>query len=184
MTLRKVPGALVLGLLASLVAHAALYGAEHAMAGGYHALLVQAAIAGAIGFLMTFGAIAWSAAGSIPDGSVLAARLTERLPDFAVVGATAAGWLALAEAVEPHHASAPAVVMVACLVLASWLVQRFARSIVEALASLAIAISRPAFTPRTPSWTRHRPASPLARRAPCARRRFARPPPTAATVRA
>ncbi len=47
-TLRKVPGALALGLLASLAAHATLFGGEHAMGGGYHALLMQSALCGAL----------------------------------------------------------------------------------------------------------------------------------------
>ncbi len=45
-TLRKAPGALALGLLASLAAHAPLYGGGHAMGGTYHALILQAALAG------------------------------------------------------------------------------------------------------------------------------------------
>ena len=79
-TLRKVPAALALGLLASMLAHGGLYGGEHAMGGGYHAALVQMALAGAVGLFLFFGLLAASGKNAVVDGSVLAARLLERLP--------------------------------------------------------------------------------------------------------
>ena len=62
--LRKVPGCLALGLSASLAAHAALYGGEHAIGGAYHALLVQIALAAALGFIALVGALAWAQSGN------------------------------------------------------------------------------------------------------------------------
>lgn len=179
MALRKFPGALAFGLLASLAAHTVLYGGEHAMGGSYHALLVQAALAGAVGLLIFFGALAWSAAPFAAEGSILAARLTDRLPGFGPSLGAAAFWFALAEAVEPQHAGAPALATILCLAVASWLVGALARAIVAALANLVIAVTRPVFASRTPSWTRRPQPQPPARRAPFARRLFARPPPIA-----
>ena len=68
MALRKVPGSLALGLLASLGAHAALYGGEHAIGGAYHALLVQIALAATVGFVAFAGAFAWIQSGNSTEG--------------------------------------------------------------------------------------------------------------------
>jgi hypothetical protein len=183
--LRKVPGALALGLLASLVAHAALYGGEHAMGGGYHALFVQAAITGVLGLLVGFGALAWSGAGGTADGSILAARLSSRLPGGAAILASASLWFALCEGVEPHHAGAAPWLMVLCLIAASWIVKLLARGVVACLARAVFAITRLTFSPRTPNWTRRPRLQPIRHRVVCTRRRFARPPPSiASTVRA
>ncbi len=54
MTLRKAPGGLALG-------------------GAYHAVLVQIALAVALGFVALLGALAWTQSGCATDGSILAA---------------------------------------------------------------------------------------------------------------
>jgi hypothetical protein len=175
--LRKVPGALALGLLASLGAHAALYGNEHAMGGGYHAAFVQVAIAAVLGLFLGASALAWSSAGRTPDGSVLAARLTDRLPGFAPLAVATALWFGVAEAIEPHHAGTAALVTLLALALAAATVRLLAVVGLAFLARVVFAIARPAFSPRTPCWAR-RPESPAPlRRILCGRRRFARPPP-------
>jgi hypothetical protein len=182
-TLRKVPGALALGLLASLAAHALLYGGEHAMGGAYHALLVQAALAGGVSLLAFFGALAWSESRAA-DGSVLAARLRERLPGLTSILPAAALWYAAAEAIEPHHADASPIASLLSLAVAAWLVLRLASWIVDALAGAVIAVLRASFSPRTPTWKRRPRSRPILRRALRARRLFARPPPIAALRRA
>jgi hypothetical protein len=182
--LRKVPGALALGLLASLAAHAVLYGGEHAMGGGYHALFLQAAITGVLGLLVGFGALAWSGAGGTADGSILAARLSSRLPGGAAILASASLWFVVGEGVEPHHAGAAPWLMVLCLTAASWIVRLLARTLAAYLARAVFAVARLAFSPRTPNWTRRPRLQPIRHRVQCVRRRFARPPPIAATVRA
>ncbi len=175
--LRKVPGALALGLLASLGAHAALYGNEHAMGGGYHAAFVQVAIATVLSVFLGLSALAWSAAGRVPDGSVLAARLNDRIPGLAALGSATALWFGLAEALEPHHAGAPPLLMLLALVAVAWLVRRIALAAIKILARVVFGIAQPRFSPRTPSWSR-RPRTPALRRVFFgARRRFARPPP-------
>ncbi len=177
--LRKVPGALALGLLTSLGAHAALYGNEHAMGGGYHGLLVQAAIVGALSLVVGLGAVGWSAAGGTPDGTVLAARLHERLPGLAALGAAATLWFGIAEAIEPHHAGVAPLAILLALAAIAWIVRRIAILAVAVLASVVFAVARLAFSARTPRWAR-RPRTPALRRFFFgARRRFARPPPTA-----
>jgi hypothetical protein len=177
-TLRKVPGVLALGLLASLAAHGALYRGEHAMGGAYHSYLVQAAAALCVSLLAFFGALAWSGAWTT-DGSVLAARLRDRLPNFFWILPAAAFWYATAEAIEPHHVPASPLLVLLVLAAAAWVVLRLARGIVSALARAAIAILRAAFSPRAPSWSRRPHLQPIRRRPLRAYRRFVRPPPVA-----
>jgi hypothetical protein len=179
-TLRKVPGALALGLLASLAAHAVLYGNEHAMGGSYHALLVQAALGAGLGLLVFLAAMAWNLRGGTPDGSVLASRLRERLPDAAWLLATTALWYAGAEAVEPHHAGVSPALAALVLAAAAWLVGHLARAVAGTFARVAIAIARSAFSPRAPSWHRRQNSRPVAHRFYSAQRRYIRPPPIAA----
>lgn len=178
MTLRKVPGPLTLGLLASLAAHAGLYGTGHAMGGTYHGLLLQIALAGLLGLIAFFGGLAWGEAGSTSDGTVLAARLRERLPNRAVVLLSAASWYVIGESVEPGHAAASLVASLAALLLASFVVAWFARVVTGAIARAVLTVARTLFSPRVPSWGRAQ-RTPARRRALHSRRRFARPPPIA-----
>jgi len=176
-SLRKVPGALALGLLASLGAHTALYGGDHAIGGGYHALLVQVAVGGVLSLLVGLAALAWSASRLTGDGTILATRLNERLPGLAALGTAAAFWFGVAEAIEPHHAGAAPLAILLALAAVAWIVRQIAVFAVTLLARVVFAIARLAFSTRTPSWApRQRRAAP---RRPLfgTRRRFARPPP-------
>jgi hypothetical protein len=183
-TLRKVPGALALGLLASLAAHTGLFGDGHAMGGAYHALLVQGALAAGVGLVAFFGALAWSDSGITADGSVVASRLRDRLPNVGGVLASAAAWYAAAEAVEPRHADAPALFEIAALVASAWLVRYLAGAVARAVGAAVFVIRRSAFAPRLPVRRRRSQRTPLPRRPLLARRRFARPPPIIAAYRA
>ena len=178
-TLRKIPGGLALGLLASLAAHVALYGGDHAVGGAYHAALLQVALEVAVGFVALVGAVAWTQSGSSVDGSVLAARLRERLPGVEIVVASAAAWYVGVEAIEPHHISAPAIALLAALAAASYAVSRLAHAITDAFARAAIAIFCTSFSPRAPTWRRRPRGRLIPRQSFLARRRFARPPPVA-----
>lgn len=179
-SLRKIPGALALGLLASLVAHTALYGGGHAMGGAYHELLLEAAAAGSIGLLTLLGALAWLGARRASDGSILAARLGAHVPNLYAVAASAAGCFALAEWVEKPHAGGGVLPAAGCLLLAAWLVLTLARAAVRALAGAVVAIVAGAFDRRPlPVRIARRDPAPRALRSPLLRRRFARPPPIA-----
>lgn len=185
MTLRKVPGCLALGLFAALTAHAALYGGTHAIGGTYHALLMQIALAATLGFVALLGALAWTQSGSSSDGSVLAARLRERLPGVGSVIAAAAAWYVGVETVEPHHAGVPGIALLAALAAASYAALRLAHAITDAFARVAIAIFRTLFSPRALVWRRRPHGRLIPRRSFLTRRRFARPPPIAfASLRA
>jgi len=183
-TLRKVPGAIALGLLASLTAHAALYGSDHAMGGAYHGLLLEAGLGGALSFLLFFGGLAWAESGLTAVGSVLAARLRERVPSFTAILAAAGAWFALGEGIEPHHGLASPFALAMALAAAAWLVRRLAHAVADAFARAAVATHSSSFVPRTPLWTRRERIRPVYRRVLLARRRFARPPPILVLTRA
>lgn len=178
MALRKVPGALALGLLASLVAHGALYGGRHSMGGDYHSVLIQLALAGVVSLACFYGFLAWDGARAAVNGSVLAARLAARLPGFGPLFASAAIWYAAAELVEGHHhAGMPWIAATLVLAAASWVLKRLSRFALVVLAGAIVAVFGSPFAPRTPAWSRFtlftRPVRPIL----WARRRFARPPP-------
>jgi hypothetical protein len=175
--LRKVPGALALGLLTSLAAHAAIYGGDHAMGGSFHGPLVEAGLVGAFGLLVLFAALAWSESAWIADGSVVATRLRDRLPSFLSILLAGTSWFAIGEGIEPHHRLASPLALALALAVASWLLRRLARGVADLLARAAVTVSRIPFAGRAPLWNRRERARPLARREFATRRRFARPPP-------
>ena len=148
------------------------------MGGAYHSLVVQVAITCSVSLLAFFAALAWGGS-CAADGSVLAARLRDRLPGLVWILPAAAIWYAAAEAIEPHHIPASPVVVLVSLAAAAWLVLRLARGVVGALARAAIAMLRAAFSPRAPSWSRRPHLQPIRRPALRAYRRFVRPPPIA-----
>jgi hypothetical protein len=184
MKLREFPGALALGLLASLGAHTALYGGSHEMGGAFHSELVTVAAAALGGFLVAFGALAWTGSRHAADGSVLAARLAGRLPGLAPVLIATAACFALGERLEPAHAVTAFWPLVAAIVASAALLLLLARAAIKTLAGAIVAISRPAYAARTPVWLRR--AAPVfaVAPAPSLRRRFARPPPIANDPRA
>lgn len=147
------------------------------MGGAFHDILVQGAAAGALSFLLFFGGLAWSEAGRTTDGSILAARLRERLPHVAWIASAALLWYVVAEAIEPQHAAASPIAVLAVVGAAAWLIALIARGILAAVAGAIIAALRPAYSARTPFWKRRARLQPTARRLLWSRRRFARPPP-------
>jgi hypothetical protein len=184
MKAREFPGALALGLLASLTAHTALFGGEHEMGGAYHAELVTVALAALGGFLAGFGALAWIGARHTADGSVLASRLFRRLPGIGpVLGATAL-WFALGERLEQGHAPAALWSTVAAIAAAAFLVLWLARAALRVLARAVIAVSGAAYADRLAIRLRIGAPVFVPAPAPSLRRRFARPPPAANDYRA
>lgn len=178
MTLRKVPGALALGLLASLIAHAAVYGGDHAAGGNYHLLLLEIAAAGALALTAAALLTGWSGARSAVNGSVLAARLTARLPGFVPLLTATVVCYATIEFLEPHHGDASFLGAGLCLTVASWIVATLCRWFCAVIAATMLLIAGSVFAARTFAWFVYRTAAPVPRRILCAHRRFARPPPT------
>jgi hypothetical protein len=183
-TVREIPGALALGLFASLIAHTALFGGGHAMGGAYHDLLVQLASASCLGFALVLGALAWSGSRETADGSVLAARLAGRVPGIAPLVTAAGLWFALGERLEARHADPGLLVSLAVVAATAGAILALVRLGVRRLAGAVIAISRSPFAERASIRVRLLQPAPIARRSPLLRRRFARPPPIAAPTRA
>jgi hypothetical protein len=181
---REFPGALALGLLASLGAHTVLYGGGHEMGGAYHEEFITMALAALGGFLVAFGALAWTGSRHAADGSVLAARLLRRLPGIAPVLVATALCFAAGERLEPQHASVSAWALVAAIVASAWLLVFLARGAIKALAQAVVIFSTPGYAQRKPIWLRR--AAPVfaVATAPSLRRRYARPPPAANVPRA
>ena len=141
MTLRQLPGAIVLGLVCALAAHAALFGGEHAWGGAYHDALLQFTLAAVAGLIGAVGALLWSGARCAADGTVLAVRMRALLPGWAVVAASGAAWFTLGERLEPAHAGVPLAAVIVSLAAAAWLVHRFAAQALRALAGFVFAIA-------------------------------------------
>jgi hypothetical protein len=179
-TLRTLPGALVLGLLASLAAHTAVYGSGHLVGGSYHDLLLAQAALGVAGMLALAAALAWAGAKHIADGSVLAARLTERLPALRGLAPVTAGWFLLIEHLEPRHGGAPALSISVCLLLAAALLLALARGFLGLLAAAVFAVFQSRHAMRVPEWRVYGAPVPRRTRPAFAGRRFVRPPPSTA----
>jgi hypothetical protein len=177
-TLRKVPGALALGLLASLLAHAALYGREHAAGGNYHGLVLELAAAGLVILISAGLLLGWSGARTALNGSVLAARLAARLPGFIPLLTSTALCYAGIESLETRHADASLLGAGICLTAAAWLVATLCRWFCSIIAATMLLVAGAAFCARTFTWFVARTTTPNRRRIVYTHRRFARPPPT------
>jgi hypothetical protein len=177
--LRELPGAAGLGLLASLMAHAATYGHEHAMGGAYHALLQASAFAAAVGFALAALGVVFAARGHYADGSVVAARLAALLPSFPVIAVAASMWFAAGEAVEGAHAGAPVLLIALALFATTALVQCAAGLILRFINAIAVAVADDRFADRKPRWIFRATFAVVRTPEPARSRRFARPPPGA-----
>lgn len=181
MKVRELPGAFALGLLASVLGHTAAYGNGHAMGGPYHGALLTLVDAGAGSFVLAAVALAWAGARGIADGSVLAGRLARYLPGLPLLTATTVGWYQLFESIEGAHSDDSVWLIGIALTAAVLFVRWIARSAIAAIAALVLAVFRREFARRSPIWMRSH-----ERRLPnqghrFTRKRFARPPPCAAS---
>ena len=148
------------------------------MGGDFHALLVQLALAGGLSLVGFYALLAWYGARAAVNGSVLAARLSSRLPGFGALLASATLWYAAAELVEgQHRAGIPWLAIPVALAAASWLLQRLTRFALAVLAGAIVAVAGTNFAPRTPTWSRFTAQTTPVRPVLWVRRRFARPPP-------
>lgn len=175
---RQLPGLAILGLLASLLAHAASYGGSHEVGGGYHGAVELLALTGA-GLLLTLtGSLAWIGARRYANGSVLAASLRPLLPSFPALLASSTLWFATIEGFEPAHVyEAPFLLIGLALVAAAAFVTFAARRLLQAIAAFAFAIAARPFIRRPACYRRRFAHRSSARRSAFVYRRFARPPP-------
>jgi hypothetical protein len=186
-TLRQLPGAAVLGLVAALVTHVLLFGREHAWGGSYHDALLDLTLAATAALASATGALLWSGARCAADGTVLAARIRELLPGWGVVAAFGAAWFAFGERIEPAHDGVPVLAIVVVLAVTAWLIVRFATAALRLLAdfvfAIAIAIAALCHPEPLDGMGLRTPAAPRqAQRDTVWCRRFSRPPPVAANA--
>ncbi len=180
--LRGLPGALVLGLLASLVAHTLAYGDSHAQAGPLHTAFYGLAAFGLLALTVWALALAATRAGAYRDGSILAAHLARYCPGKTMLALASVGWFTLGESLEPAHAPAAFLLIAAALVAAVLGVRALARLLLRTIAAIAIAIVSSPFAPRRSLRVRTRRA-PAPRPQPgVLRRPVTRPPPMSAIV--
>ncbi len=176
MSLRQLPGALILGLLASLAAHAAGFGGSHMEAGAYHELLSTVAFAGAGGTLIVAIAAAFGTGGKCAQGTVLAARLCAWIPRARAVAVAGGVWFAFIESLEPAHGPASFIIIALAMLVAALALRGLAVLTARALANCVIAIARIATARRTIFLVR-RYSSPAIVTPHLARRIVTRPPP-------
>jgi hypothetical protein len=175
-TIRKLPGAVGLGLLASLVAHAAIYGNEHAFGGNYNTTLLSLALAALLGFAFAVANLAW-AGRDCCVGTILASRLAELVPPLPALALSASAWFTCGELIERAHAPAPFWLIAAALCAAAFGVRYFSKLLVRAVAAITIAIVARPFSARIFRAPRIFVVLTIARAATYLGRRFARPPP-------
>ncbi|HTV92367.1 MAG TPA: hypothetical protein VMG98_06590 [Verrucomicrobiae bacterium] len=179
MRLRQFPAVAILGLLASLAAHAASYGGDHVAGGAYHGALVLLALVGVGGFVVSVAALAWLGVRRHADGSILAAALRPLVPPVAALAASASLWFGAIESLEsPHIWHASLLVIGLFLIAASVLINLASRALVRAIAAIVVAIARPSFARRPVCYRRRFAHRSSARRTYFVYRRFARPPPS------
>lgn len=175
-TLKRLPAALALGLPAALLGHAFLFGSGHEAGGAAHGLFVAVAAAFSLGFAIFFGALAWRG-GRASAGSVLAARLADRMPSPLAIFAAAAAYFTICESFESQHAASAIPLTAALLLLASWLVCELGRAAIRAIAETVVTVIRVRFASRQPQWHIFAEPQLAVAPSPATRRRFARPPP-------
>lgn len=150
--MRRLPGALALGLIAAFLAHTVVYGNDHVMGGSYGAALRTLASAAVLGFGAFWFAICLASRGRLCDGSVLSASIRRFFPSFMGVVAGSFGWFWLAESVEDGHVWAPTVCIVLALLVAVAVIRLVALATLRALAKIAFLYFSAAFENRAPSW--------------------------------
>jgi hypothetical protein len=181
-TLRKIPAALALGLVAAFVAHAGLFGGQHAMGGSYDGLLTDLACFGAVGLATLAAAATLAGVRFAADGSVIAARIERHLPGLFPVVVSTVAWFALGEGLESAHAVVALPLAIVALALAAFLVLAVTRAVVRWIAAVAIAIARAILVDLRPAVSFAPAPLAVAPRNPFFRRRFARPPPSLLTI--
>lgn len=176
---RELAGALALGLPAALLGHTVAYGGSHSVGGSFHGVLVGLTVAAAAAMLFGAACLAWTGAGRILQGSVLAARIEEYLPGWTASTIAAGLWFTLAEHVEPRHDALSPLILIAALALSAWILLLLAHFVLSLLAAIAIAVRAAVHVTFTPSPRLHLSAAPRAHYLLRAVRHYARPPPFA-----
>lgn len=164
--------AAALGLPSALLAHALVFGNDHAAGGAF-----QLGVLGLAALAFVVAAALYGA--RLAQGSVVARRLVDGLPHVAALAAASGVWFALLELCEAPHAIPPLAV-IAAIFIGCIIVRAAMRGAARCIASIVLAVSSAlrAFTmPALPSvdlgFTPAHAGLALAR----THRLFSRPPP-------
>ena len=177
--LRRLPGALTLGLLAAFASHALVYGNGHVMGGAYGDALRSLAAAAVTALAAFWTAIAWVSRGRVSNGSILASLMASVMPSVFSVIVAASGWFYLVESVESGHSAPPSALIVGALVIAGGAVTLLSRAVLRALAKIVFAMNSGGFRRRSPAWTHAADTSVSLEPVAHTWRLFSRPPPMA-----
>jgi hypothetical protein len=163
--------AALLGLPIALFAHALVFGGEHAAGGAFSS---AALAAGALGLVLVIALHSRC----LVQGSVLAARLRDRLPSFIGLAATGTIWFGALELCENAH-SLPLLAIAAALFAACVLVRTAVCAVARSIADIAIVLTGHTHVPaRAESRIQALHNQPVAARSFAhVRRLFSRPPP-------
>lgn len=136
--------AVLLGLPAALVAHALVFGGDHAIAGA-----LQSGLCGAGALAFVFAALVHTSKG-VQQGTIAAARIKLLVPNLALLLGSSGAWFAVFETCEAPHAHAPLIIalalVVACIAV-RWTVNLLSRAIASVRFAILHAISRAPFQP-------------------------------------
>ncbi len=168
---RRFAAALLLGLPLALIAHAFVFGSEHAVGGTLH---YAALAAGAFALALGIGLASRQAT----QGSILAARLRSQTPNFGVLSIAGSAWFAALESCERPH-GIPILAVALALLAACALVRLTLALIARSLSAVVIALrvtSRRCALAFEYVRMRQRPAR-VFRSLAHTRRLFSRPPP-------
>lgn len=131
---RALVSAALLGLPTALLTHALVFGSEHAIGG---ALQSVALAAGSLALL----AVVASHSRQAVQGSILASRLRDHIPQFALLGGASAIWFVLIELCETPH-SVPLAAVGAALIAACLIVRAGISLLAQSIAGIVIAVAR------------------------------------------
>jgi hypothetical protein len=174
--IRRFSGTVVIGLFAAMAAHAAVYGNGHVLGGAYAGAVQILSAIGAAFVVGLWFAVGWASKG-ISNGSIVKTRLGELLPSWPSITAAAVVWFSVVESLEHDgHADAPASVLIAAIVVFSFLARALGRAFLQVLSDAVFGDRGLAPKSRMPGWTMTA-AVPVAPRASFGRARVARPPP-------
>lgn len=147
--IRRLLGAIGLGLPAAVLAHAILYSNDHAMGGSHRELFSLFASTTVLGFAAFWIVLSLIGRGRICQGRVLNAAINQLLPSAESLFAATFGWFWLAESIESGHGSAPAFWILTALLGSSALLKLVVRASLRALAKIVFAADSGDFKSRS-----------------------------------
>jgi hypothetical protein len=143
--IRRLAGAITLGLPAALLAHTIAFGNDHTMGGSYAQLLSVLGVTAVVALTILWLGLCASMRDRLVDGSVLRATAVRFFPSTAGLAIAAGGWFGLAESLEASHDSVSIAVVLAALFFAALIIRAFAMHTLCVLAKAIVATASQRF---------------------------------------